>query len=454
MKICPELGTRLQRGKRQSMSVAGGAAAGALLACAIVSCTTPEAPADDPAWVGTITTEGDVTTVINESGSVWGGTATLVEEASIGVDVGDEPYMLGFVSGITATEDRIYVLDESPAKVRVYDMDGRHLMDVGREGQGPGELNQVGSIGIHPGGKLLVRSDGNARMNVFSLDGEFLDDWPLPSGYVTSFPMMMMHDGTVRTRLPVGGDIDGTGMPQRGMVGFDIEGNPVGDPILTTDTLAVMTLGEVAGVSSSGRRVRRTMTVPFSPTTPSILSPAGAVVAGVGDAYRFEIRQVGGGTIVVERRTDPVAVLPDEADWYRRFVYAQAKDLDASWSWSGPDIPPHKPYFGGFFVDQGGRVWVRRAGPGRHLADCDEDPEPGTAGSIARCWEDTRIMDVFDRDGRFLGNVELPEGARLRAGRSFVRDDLVLLRVEDEAGTIMVKRYRLVLPPEREAGAS
>jgi hypothetical protein len=51
---------------------------------------TPVADSDGT-WVGAITTEGDVTTVINESGSVWGGSALLVEEASIGVDAGEDP---------------------------------------------------------------------------------------------------------------------------------------------------------------------------------------------------------------------------------------------------------------------------------------------------------------------------------------------------------------------------
>jgi len=31
---------------------------------------------DAGTWVGTIATEGNITTVVNESGSVWGGTAT------------------------------------------------------------------------------------------------------------------------------------------------------------------------------------------------------------------------------------------------------------------------------------------------------------------------------------------------------------------------------------------
>ena len=63
---------------------------------AVPSCSA-EAPqsSSDGTWVGTITAEGNVTTVINESGSVWGGTATLVEEASIGVESG--PALVGNV---------------------------------------------------------------------------------------------------------------------------------------------------------------------------------------------------------------------------------------------------------------------------------------------------------------------------------------------------------------------
>ena len=34
-------------------------------------------------------------------------------------------------------------------------------------------------------------------------------------------------------------------------------------------------------------------------------------------------------------------------------------------------------------------------------------------------------------------------------GRTFIKDDLILIQSQDQAGTIMVKRYRLVLPGER-----
>jgi hypothetical protein len=71
-----------------------------LLCCACAPGSSE--PADGP-WHGTITSEGNVTTVVNESGSVWGGAERLVEEASIGVEVGADEYMFGRVAGVWVT---------------------------------------------------------------------------------------------------------------------------------------------------------------------------------------------------------------------------------------------------------------------------------------------------------------------------------------------------------------
>jgi hypothetical protein len=71
------------------------------------------------------------------------------------------------------------------------------------------------------------------------------------------------------------------------------------------------------------------------------------------------------------------------------------------------------------------------------------------------CWHDQPIFDVFGADGRYLGEAEAPEAlaaapsltAMLRT-QPFVDDRMLLAVVEDEAGTIVVKRYRLLLPGE------
>ncbi len=74
------------------------------VALAALACGPQESSTDAAGtWVGTITTEGDVTTVVNESGSVWGGVATLVEEVSIGLETGDVPYLFGRVGAALPT---------------------------------------------------------------------------------------------------------------------------------------------------------------------------------------------------------------------------------------------------------------------------------------------------------------------------------------------------------------
>jgi hypothetical protein len=59
------------------------------------------------------------------------------------------------------------------------------------------------------------------------------------------------------------------------------------------------------------------------------------------------------------------------------------------------------------------------------------------------------MLAVFAADGRYLGEVEVPPGMTALAGvATFVDAPMVVASFEDEAGTIMVKRYRLVLPGE------
>ena len=73
-----------------------------------------------------------------------------------------------------------------------------------------------------------------------------------------------------------------------------------------------------------------------------------------------------------------------------------------------------------------------------------------TADSVrsCACWRSQSTVEVFGTDGRYLGEVEFPRGHGPLVA-AFVRDDMILLPGQDDAGAIMVKRYRLVLPGER-----
>jgi hypothetical protein len=405
------------------------------IACAAPS-PAPASGADGP-WIGTITAEGDVTTVVNESGSVWGGAATLVEEASIGVDVGAPEYMLAGPASVTADDERIYIAERRPAMVRVYDLDGNHIRDIGSEGQGPGEFAYPASIVLTGEGNLLVRDDNNHRIVVYSPEGQLLESWmPWAGGFSTSDETVIGPDGAVYAPAPVARNPNPRG--RRSIGGFIQRGpdGPIGDPLLPP-TFDFEPLFVESGTAQAQ--------VPFTPQVETSLTPFDAWLAGVSDAYRFEIRYFDGRLTVVERNASPVLLSNEERDWNAKRLLASFRQERPDFRWSGPPVPEHKPYYARLHADLSHRIWVHLHAPSTPVEGCNPDPQPGD--SYSPCWQQQYEYDVFGQDGRYLGPLEMPpelRGAPLH--KAHIRDDVLITVVQDEAGTIMVKRYRLVLP--------
>lgn len=63
-----------------------------------------------------------------------------------------------------------------------------------------------------------------------------------------------------------------------------------------------------------------------------------------------------------------------------------------------------------------------------------------------RCSESAQVWDYFAPDGRYLGEIEAPS-ERMR-WIPFLDGNRITMMVEDEAGTLMAKRYRLIPPGE------
>ncbi len=76
--------------------------------------------------------------------------------------------------------ERLYVVDiggvaSTNHRVRVFDAKtGAHLLDIGKRGAGPGELNLPRDVAIGKEGRLYVVDGGNFRVQVFARDGRFL----------------------------------------------------------------------------------------------------------------------------------------------------------------------------------------------------------------------------------------------------------------------------------------
>lgn len=94
---------------------------------------------------------------------------------SIGKADGAEHEMFGEVTSVAfdATEN-LYVLDRQNGRVMAYDRTGRFLRQIGKKGQGPGELIQPVQMVIAGDGTVVVSDLGRFGYSVFRPDGSFV----------------------------------------------------------------------------------------------------------------------------------------------------------------------------------------------------------------------------------------------------------------------------------------
>ncbi len=330
-----------------------------------------------------------------------------------------------------------------PPPARVYDAHGVYQRDIGGPGQGPGEFQRPASIAIGTNGQIFLRDDAGRRILVYSQDGDYLHAYPMTGGMNTSRPMALSRDDVPYTTVFVGLRTDD---PYRV---FDIamqahgSDGPYGDLIM--QPVADSFVPSV--ISSDDGSVQRP--VPFSPREVWAVTADLDVIFGVSRSYRFEVRRRDGSLLEVERSAALVAVDPDEAAWHRANATAIMRDIIPDWIWNGPEVADTKPPFREFIPTGTGEIWVRRPGPGTPLPGCNQAAESSTQFSGDPCWTEQNVVDVFGNDGRYLGAVDAPAEMQF-SPRPAIDGDNVVARTEDEAGTIMVKRYRLVLPGKGE----
>lgn len=73
---------------------------------------------------------------------------------------------------------RIFVADRNAGNVKVYDKNGTHLRTFGEEGRGPGEFEMMRGFAVMRD-SLFVYDQNLKRLNIFSREGELLDNHPL-----------------------------------------------------------------------------------------------------------------------------------------------------------------------------------------------------------------------------------------------------------------------------------
>lgn len=100
---------------------------------------------------------------------------TPAQVYSIGRADGAAHEAFGIVAGVAFdANDNLYVLDRQSAHVLVYDRAGRFVRQIGKQGQGPGELMVPLQLAIGGDGTVIVSDIGRRGYSLFRPDGTFL----------------------------------------------------------------------------------------------------------------------------------------------------------------------------------------------------------------------------------------------------------------------------------------
>lgn len=313
---------------------------------------------------------------------------------------------------------RIYVADQKPVVVKVFDASGRFLHTIGREGEGPGEF-RAPFIAVH-GASLVVHDPQVSRTSVFDTAGTFLRSWPssccywdeiaVDSAGLAYVPTVHSGEGDDRSDLRVRYALDGA--PRDTM---RLPNGPA--PAMWTFT------GSRGGGTN---RMQMMMSVPLSAGTVRSHHPEGGMVYGFAQAFELVRTRTGTDSALVFGRAWTAEPLPDSVR--EAAVARQVERLGDDFSESAindaiaqAEVPRVAPPYSDVSVDGEGNTWVR--------VGADDGLLPVR-------------FDVFGRDGAWLGRVTM-DAAVPRFGAVRWTADALYAVMEGEDGVPAIHRYRI-----------
>jgi tripartite motif-containing protein 71 len=82
--------------------------------------------------------------------------------------------------GVAADRNgKIYVSDTGNGRVVRFDAEGTKELEIGKKGEGPGQLFEPNGLTVDKSGRIWVCDNGNGRMVSFDKDGKFLNAFPV-----------------------------------------------------------------------------------------------------------------------------------------------------------------------------------------------------------------------------------------------------------------------------------
>ncbi|HUE96210.1 MAG TPA: hypothetical protein VMN39_06100, partial [Longimicrobiaceae bacterium] len=323
-------------------------------------------------------------------------------------------------SAARLSDGRIAVANSGSGEVRFYDSAGSFLYSFGQRGGGPGEFRHLSSVHRLRGDALLAFDPGARRITLIDSAGRMVRSVQLdrvgperissvaPLGDTTLLAITSRSSGAVT--------FAGTGSRRESapILSYSRAGHLL-------DTVAVVPGMELYHMGN-GR-----LGLPLFNHHTVAAAMAGDVVIGTGESFEVGVYSPEGELRRLIRLPDADLSLAEEdvrLERERRLALAGEdeaartllEELEA-----GLPNPTKRPAYAALQVDPHAHLW---------LAEYRTSPMFG----------EPRVWRVFDQSGRWLGEVEVPEGLRILE----IGDDYILARAKDANEVERIELYRLM----------
>lgn len=386
-----------------------------------VSCLLPLAAltaCGDSASSGvTVTDSAGVRLTVSEDAGLVFAALDSVPEISVGGPDATGPTRFFRIQGLHVDRSgRLWVADGQSGELRIFESDGSHRKTRGGRGEGPGEFVQIRLLGPAPGDTVLVGDGAIDRVTVFSPEGEFVRAEPVPSSARPAPRLFdVFGDGSVLGQLP-------RVVPAASLEPGQILTDSVELVRVSLGTSTIQPYGSAQGPLWIWTG-RSQVPIPF--TVNASFDAADDEVYLVSSS-NFRVRVIKGGELrevyAVERAPRPAGRADLES--YRAFVQEHVPEqmrpdyLSALDHELRPDLLPG---YDRVLVSADGHVWA-------------QIHEPDVEGS--------HDWDVFDAEGRFLGQVHVWSGLYPLV----IAEGAVMGVWRDPLGVEHVRAYRFARP--------
>jgi len=329
----------------------------------------------------------------------WGDeTPWQVEEVfRVGGLSSDFDSQLGRVASLDVNASgHVLVLDGQAQRLKVFNPDGTLLRTIGRPGEGPGEFSADVSGVFERSDSIWILDQSGSGLQAFDLSGDLLGSIRTDP---TGIPLRSDEAlGRIVAQIRSISSLEDTGSPGTDVI-RTIDGGYV-------DTLAFLSVGGTLRVEGDRPVVMVFASEPFWD-----MAADGSIAYGASDVYQIKVRGPEGAIDrIVERNVAPIRVTDGVENRLRRAIRERIELMGES-----PEVidlmmeflnfAEHLPFITAVILEDDGHLWVRTSqAPGRDLT---LGFDPGDLGSLSDDLS-SPLWDVFDPEGSYLGQVELP----------------------------------------------